>query len=300
MNNAIPFNAGLAYAEFKSRQAAFFLAGFVAWLASSTFVIQFFAGSLHIADWTIEQWFNGILALLLVAAVTAFQGFLYSQGEEEKATRTTIIATIVAISFGLFTEISQSMERNEARKQIKAESSQTYQNLQSRIKVESSAPTANPYAGAIAQAQADKSKHEYELSICNRYLSTYGQKRVDRCVKYEQGKIAEYQGQIAAYNAQATGAANTQESTIRGLVQDARAMETDDDNMQPIIKLIATWFSLAMISASFAASAFVIAVFEFAFHYLGKKYAAAKAHLLRNGYDVTRRLRQLDSRKFSP
>lgn len=292
MNNTIPFNAGLAYAEFKSRQAAFILAGTVACAASSTFVINFFAGSLHITEWTLEQWFNGLLALGIVAAVTVFQGFLYAQGEEAKGDRLTILATVVAVSFGLFTEISQSMERNEARKQLKAESSQTYQNLQSRIKVESSAPSANPYAGAIAQAQAEKAKHEFELSRCDRYAATHGAKRVEKCQTYEQGKIAEANGQIAAYNAQATGAANSQESTIRGLVQDARAMETDDNNMQPIIKLFAEWFGLAMISASFAASAFVIAVFEFAFKYLGKKYAKSKAYLMRNGYDVTRKLRQ--------
>lgn len=155
------FNAGLAYAEFKQRRSAYIAAACVAFLMSSYFVVGYLAGSLLIWEWTASQWLNGIVAVGLTGVMTAYQFFLYSQGDIEGGRKATILAVCVAVGFSLLSEIGQGMERDHIRMETKSLESPTYKALVGNLAGATGSSAGHPYAADLQQA-------EMKLARCRR------------------------------------------------------------------------------------------------------------------------------------
>ena len=101
------------------------LAAVAAFLAAAFFVVKYFVGGdMHPDTWTGEQWANAALGLGITAVITAAQAFLYSSGYQGPA---ATVATIIVVFFGLFADISQSMEREDATVRHRSENSQVFQ-----------------------------------------------------------------------------------------------------------------------------------------------------------------------------
>ncbi|MEZ5480412.1 MAG: hypothetical protein R3E95_23915 [Thiolinea sp.] len=80
-------------------------------------------------------------------------------------------------------------------------------------------------------------------------------------------------------------------SRALALASTAKSMERDENNYHPLVNLIRSTFGWAGIVASFALSITIIVFFEYAFHYLGRRFAEARDHL-----DTTRRIRKTPTR----
>ena len=125
-----PFNAGLAYADYKQRQFFYILAACVAFLMSSYFVVGYLAGHLRIMEWDGSQWMNGLVGIGITATMTGYQFILYGEGNIMGGKKATITATIVAVAFSLLSEVGQGMERDHLRMETKSQESPTYKGSQ--------------------------------------------------------------------------------------------------------------------------------------------------------------------------
>lgn len=266
------FNAGLAYAEFKQRRTAYIAAACVAFLMSSYFVVGYLTGSLLIWEWTASQWLNGIVAVGLTGVMTAYQFFLYSQGDIEGGRKATILAVCVAVGFSLLSEIGQGMERDHIRMETKSLESPTYKALVGNLAGVSSS-AGHPYSTDLQQA-------EMKLARCREKVAV-GQWQ--DCVE-STARLNGVRQMIAEHYQQ------TQNKAL-ALASTAKSMEKDENNYHPLVNLIRQIVGASGTVASFLLSLILISFFEYAFHYLGGQYAEQRAILLRNGYDITNRLR---------
>jgi len=106
-------------------QKMLMVAALASFLGSAILVVQYFAGgSLNPAEWTGQQAVYAMLGLLIVAVVVAAETALFASGYRGTA---SIILTCVFVLFGLYTEISQSMEREMEGVKIRSQESPTYQ-----------------------------------------------------------------------------------------------------------------------------------------------------------------------------
>ena len=273
MNNKKPFNAGLAYAEYKQRQIAYIVAAITAYLMSAYFVVGYFAGHLRIMEWDGSQWAQAIPSLGLVAVMTAYQFFLYSKGDTEGGKKATIIAVCVAVGFSLLSEIGQGMERDNIRMETKSQESPTYKAIVASLGAGAGA-SYNPYSTDLQTA-------EMKLAQCEARLA--------------QGKEKHCQGskaRVDAVNKMIATADQSSQSKALALAGTAKTMERDENNYHPLVKFIREVFGAGGTVASFLLSLTLISFFEYAFHYLGGQFAEAREYLMAHGYDVTRKLRQ--------
>lgn len=279
-------NSAYLYKELKKREVYFKIATFTAFLASSLFIVGFFAGNIKFWTWNSDQAPYGVLGILITLAVTGFQRTLYSQGDIEAGKKVTWFAFFLSFAFGMMTEVGGGMEREEARMLDKSVSSPVFQSLMSNIGNITGSIGSNPYAQNIADAEAKKAAHVLELGRCDRHAPV-GAKRVERCRVYEQTKIDELQSKISAYQQMAKGTDDQRSNALTASLAQAKNFERDEQNHHPLIKLIKEWFSVSPIFASFILSALIIGVFEYAFHYQGKSLAEIRNQFLAAGYDLT-------------
>lgn len=273
-NTAAPaFNAGLAYSEFQQRKAAYIIAAITAFLMSAYFVVGYFAGHLRIWEWDGSQWAQAVPSIGLVGVMTAYQFFLYSQGDVAGGKKATYIAVFVAVAFSLLSEIGQGMERDNIRMETKSQQSLTYLATLEAIKGATGA-SYNPYAADLQTAQM-------KLAQCQQRMA--------------QGKEKHCEGSKARVDAVnqmiATSNASSQQRAL-ALASTAKTMEKDETNYHPLVNFIREALGATGTIASFMLSLTLISFFEYAFHYLGGQFAKARAHLMNHGYDVTRKLRQ--------
>ena len=272
-NTAPAFNAGLAYSEFQQRKAAYIIAAITAFLMSAYFVVGYFAGHLRIWEWDGSQWAQAVPSIGLVGVMTAYQFFLYSQGDVAGGKKATYIAVFVAVAFSLLSEIGQGMERDNIRMETKSQQSPTYLATLEAIKGATGA-SYNPYAADLQTAQM-------KLAQCQQRMA--------------QGKEKHCEGSKARVDAVnqmiATSNASSQQRAL-ALAGTAKTMEKDETNYHPLVNFIRETLGATGTIASFMLSLTLISFFEYAFHYLGGQFAKARAHLMNHGYDVTRKLRQ--------
>ena len=279
-------NSAYLYSELVKRERYFKIATFTAFLASSLFVVGFFAGNIKFWTWDSDQAPYGILGILITLAVTGFQRTLYSQGDAKKGKYATIFAFFLSFSFGMMTEVGGGMEREEARMIDKSISSPVFQGIMSNIGSISGTIGSNPYASNIAEAEATKAVHVLELNRCDRH-SALGAKRVERCRVYEQKKIDAQQSKIAAYKQMASGADTQRSTALTESLSQAKSFERDEQNHHPLVKFIKDRFTIPAIFASFILSALIIGVFEYAFHYQGSAVAELRNLFINAGYDLS-------------
>ena len=266
------FNAGIAYSAYRKRLFAFIVAGITAFLMSAYFVVGYFVGDIHFWTWNTEQWLNALPSIGVCVAMTLFQGILYSQ-DSKSATGMTIIAVCFAAGFSVLSELGQGMTRDDIRMTSKSLASPTYQAVVSSI---GAATTTGytPYSSDLQQAQA-------RLATCRKKVAAGIYKD---CAESE-ARVQAVQQMIAQANAASA-------SRAIALATTAKQMERDENNYHPLVNLIRTSFGWSGIIASFSLSLTIILFFEYAFHYLGRRFAESRDWLITNGYDTTRRNRK--------
>ena len=279
------FNAPLAYADYKAKYAAFLVAAVTAFLASAYFTIGYFAGHLRVYEYGYTEWLNFLVGFGITLALTLFQYFLYSRDKGKHGGKAAIAATVVAVCFGLLSEIGQGMERDEARMLAKSANSGTYKALLGAL-VNAPAAKINPYAGQLAEA-------ERKLTQCRELLA--------------KGKTPHCNGdaqRVESLKASSASAESTAASTSLALVDKSRELERDEKNYHPLVNLARTTLGFSAIVASFLVSLTIVGFFEYAFHHLGHNFSEAKELLLSNGYDVSRKVRtpprKIDSTDNTP
>ncbi len=116
---------------------------------------------MRVYEYGYTEWLNFLVGFGITLALTLFQYFLYSRDKGKAAIAAA--ATVVAVCFGLLSEIGQGMERDEARMLAKSANSGTYKALLGAL---TNAPAAkiNPYAGQLAEA-------ERKLTQCRELLA---------------------------------------------------------------------------------------------------------------------------------
>lgn len=247
-----------------------FIAAIAAFLASAFFVVKYFVGGdMTPQSWDGEQWVNAVLGLGITAIITAAQAFLYASGYKGPA---AVIATVVVVFFGLFSEISQSMEREDATVRHRSENSQVFQAALSGVsQLAKPQAVASPYAAQLADAEA-------RLSDCQRKLAEGVYKD---CAK-SQGRVDSLRAQNQQAMAASTQAAST---ALPAAIAQAKALEYDEDKHYAMIRLIKEVIGVTGIWASFLFSLIIIGTFEYAFHFVGGYVADHRAALLELGHD---------------
>jgi hypothetical protein len=267
-------------ADLRKVEAWLLMAAFAAFLASAFFVVKYFVGGdMNPMLWTGEQWANGILGLGITAVITAAQAFLYSSGYKGPA---AVVATVIVVFFGLFSEVSQSMEREDATVRHRSESSPVFQAALGSIgtltgAVNSISPEQKALADARGQLQYWQGLKGSKQS--GRGGVKYSHNTLDR-------NIARYQQQVASLEQQSSLQGENRAALLTGAIAQAKALEYDEDKHYAMIRLIKSFLGVAGIWASFLFSMIIIGTFEYAFHFVGGYVADHKRALLLLGRDT--------------
>jgi hypothetical protein len=239
------------------------LAGVAACLASGMFVVKYFVGGdLTPSLWTGEQWINATLGLLLTLVVTFGQGLLYASGYKGYA---AVIATVVVVFFGLFSEVSQSMEREDATVRHRSENSPVFQAALGsigKLTAQAAAPSPAQHELAAAQGEVRRWEDEQQKKAQCHTCSEYSTRTIG-------SKLAAAQGMVAAAREQVTAYQSGNASTLSSVIANAKTLEYDEDKHYGMIRLLKALFGIEGIFASFLFSLVVIGTFEYIFHFIG-------------------------------
>ncbi len=259
------------------------MAAIAAFLASAFFVVKYFVGGeMEPANWTGEQWANAILGLGITAVITAAQALLYASGYKGPA---AVAATVIVVFFGLFSEVSQSMEREDATVRQRSVTSPVFQAALGSIQNLSATATVSSSGSTQRAAASGKlARHEAELAACKSKYRTAD--RIQQCERHEHGKIAEAKGELAAAEASASGSAAAVGSALSAAITQAKTLEYDEDKHYAMIRLLKDLFNVGGTWASFMFSVIIIGTFEYAFHFVGGHVADHKRALLLMGRDA--------------
>lgn len=260
------------------------VAAIAAFLASAFFVVKYFVGGEMTPDtWTGEQWANAFLGLAITAVITSAQAFLYASGYKGHA---ALIATFIVVFFGVFSEISQSMEREDASVRSRSEQSAVFQATLGSISTLSTAPTySSAAASELARAQQKAASIQTRIDNKNRCQSC--ESETFRSLRKQ---LADSRGRVAAAQARvdmevkANSTANA--AALQSAITTAKALEYDEDKHYAMIRLLKQLFGVTGIWASFLFSIIIIGTFEYAFHFVGSYVADHKRALLMLGRDA--------------
>lgn len=243
------------------------LAGTAAFLASAMFVVKYFVGGdLTPTLWTGEQWTNALLGLLLTLVVTFGQGLLYTSGYKGLA---AVLATFIVVFFGLFSEISQSMEREDATVRHRSENSPVFQAALGSIKtlsIQAAAPSPARQELAAAQGEVLRWEEEQQKKAKCHTCSEYSTRTIG-------SKLAAAKGRVAAAQAQAAAWQSGNASALSSAIAEAKKLEYDEDKHYGMIRLLKAFFGIVGIYASFLFSLVIIGTFEYIFHFIGSYVA---------------------------
>lgn len=270
--------------DLQKAQLWLFVAAVAAFLASAFFVVKYFVGGEMTPElWTAEQWMNAFLGLGITAVITAAQAFLYASGSKGQA---AIIATFVVVFFGLFSEISQSMEREDATVKSRSENSQVFKAAINNINsLTTNLGQVTPEQKMLAEAQSHLQYWEglkEQKNAAHRSVK-YAHRTIDRNIEQFQLKVESLQQQVSMQN-------TNRNHLLTGAIQQAKALEYDEDKHYAMIRLIQTGLGVTGIWASFLFSIIIIGTFEYAFHFVGAYVADHKKALLLVGRDTQGRL----------
>lgn len=269
--------------DLRKAEAWLLMAAIAAFLASAFFVVKYFVGgAMNPALWTGEQWANALLGLGITAVITAAQALLYASGYKGPA---AVAATVVVVFFGLFSEVSQSMEREDATVRQRSESSPVFQAALGSIQnLSTQAAAPSGAASQLGTARGKVAQHEAELAACRAKYRT--DTRIQQCERYEHSKIAAARGDMAAAEATASGSAAVVGSALSAAITQAKTLEYDEDKHYAMIRLLKDLFHVGGVWASFMFSMIIIGTFEYAFHFVGTHVADHRRALLLLGRDT--------------
>ncbi len=250
-------------ADLRKAEVWLILAAIAAFLASVFFVVKYFAGGvMDPLVWTGEQWANATLALGITAVITAAQAFLYASGYKGTA---AIVATCIVVFFGIFSEVSQSMEREDATVRYRSENSPVFKAALGSIgSLTATAGSITSEQKALADAQG---KLNYWLQLkttkqanANAVKTSFA--AIDR-------NLARYQQQVNSLEHQTNLQGENRTTLLTGAIAQAKALEYDEDKHYAMIRLIRNVLGVQGIWASFLFSLIIISTFEYAFHFVG-------------------------------
>ncbi len=239
-----------------------------AFIASAMCTVKYFVGgNLDMGTWNGETWINAGIGLVIAAIVTAFQMKLYSSGRKGLAAG---IGIFIVVFFGLFTEITQGMERGDQIVRDRSTESGVYKAAVAAIGTASTqAPTLSGAATrAVQHAQGLVGKYQAQLDSKNACNSCVKRKfheiRADLIAA--QAKLAEAKAR-ADLEVQAGAAASG--AAVTNAIAQAKALEFNEENQYAMIRLIKTIFNITAIWASFIFTLIMIGTFEYAFWWIG-------------------------------
>jgi hypothetical protein len=270
--------------DLRKAEAWLMVAAIAAFLASAFFVVKYFVGGEMTPDsWSGEQWANAFLGLAITAVITSAQAFLYASGYKGHA---AVIATFIVVFFGVFSEISQSMEREDASVRARSEQSAVFQATLGSISTLSTAPSYSTAASSeLARAQQKAASIQTRIDNKNRCQSC--ESETFRTLRQQ---LADAKGRVAAAQARvdmevkANSTANA--AALQSAITTAKALEYDEDKHYAMIRLLKQLFGVTGIWASFLFSIIIIGTFEYAFHFVGSYVADHKRALLMLGRDA--------------
>jgi len=211
--------------------------------------------------------------------ITAAQAFLYQSGFKGQA---AAIATFVVVFFGVFSEVSQSMEREDATVRERSTNSQVFQAALGSInQLTHSASSMTPQQERLAEAQTHLDYWTYlkAQKQDNAQSSRYSLRTIER-------NLVEYQRQVDLLQQQVAMQADNRNSALSSAIAQAKALEYDEDKHYAMIRLIGDFLGVTAIWASFIFSIIIIGTFEYAFHFVGTYVADHKAALMLVGRDT--------------
>lgn len=271
-------------ADLRKAEVWLTLAALAAFLASAFFVVKYFVGGdMTPSTWSGEQWANAILGLGITAVITAAQAFLYASGYKGAA---AVAATVIVVFFGLFSEISQSMEREDATVRHRSENSPVFQAALGSIN------TLSTTAGSLSPEQQSLADIQGQLRYWEQLKA---EKQANAAaVRYSNAtlsrNIARYQQRLASLEQQVSLQGASRASLLNGAIAQAKALEYDEDKHYAMIRLIKDFLGVAGIWASFLFSLVIIGTFEYAFHFVGAYVADHKRALWLLGRDTQGKL----------
>lgn len=265
--------------DLRKAEVWLFIAAIAAFLASAFFVVKYFVGGdMTPETWTSEQWMNAFLGLGITAVITAAQAFLYASGYKGSA---AIVATFIVVFFGLFSEISQSMEREDATVRHRSENSAVFQAAVGSIgTLANSAGNISSEQRALADTRAQLAYWQdlKAQKSANHESVKYSHRTLDR-------KITDYERKLRSYNQQVSMQDQTRSTLLSSAINQAKQLEYDEDKHYAMIRLIKSFLGVTGIWASFLFSVIIIGTFEYAFHFVGAYVADHRAALLLMGRD---------------
>ncbi len=266
-------------ADLRKAKVWLLLAAIAAFLASVFFVIKYFVGGeMNPTVWTGEQWANACLGLGITAVITAAQAFLYASGYKGPA---AVVATCIVVFFGLFSEVSQSMEREDATVRYRSEHSPVFQAALGSIStLTASAANVSSEQKSLADA---KGKWQYWQQL--KASKQARPSAVKYSSAYIERQLARFQQQITSLEHQATALGDNRSSLLTGAIAQAKQLEYDEDKHYAMIRLIRHILGVEGIWASFLFSLIIISTFEYAFHFVGAYVADHKRALWLLGRD---------------
>ena len=266
---------------------AFIFCGFAGFVASSFFVVKYFLGGDSPAHWDLVDYLNGGLGLLITLAFTAFQMLLYSNGfKPEKSASAagigTLIAVLIAFSFGMFSEIAQTMEREDATVKARSVESPVFKQALENMRIATvNAGNASPSQTAHAKAQEEVARWEIELT--NKQRDHASSKFA---LKTIQSELAAARAKMQTHGRMAEIEGENRGKVVAQATDTAKGLEYDEDKHYALIRFIQEFFGVKALTAALLFAVVVIGTFEYAFHWIGHIYADYREALERRGYDI--------------
>lgn len=217
-------------------------AAVASWLLLSFFIAGLFAGSEpeFMQDWRIIQYVYAVMGVLLATVLTIAEVVLFNSGK----VREYLLVTALSMAFGVFAEVSATMQREQSAVKFKSQQSDVFKatlNAANQL----TRPTLSSAQLQLANAQALLS------GAANAQEKGIIQHRIDRL-----------QNQV---NLEQAANANLLTTTLAT----AKHLEYDEANHQAMIRLLSETFGVSHVQASAFLAFFLIITFKACFHYLG-------------------------------
>lgn len=235
-------------------------------LLSAFFLVRYMVGGdINPFHWDLEAWINALSGLAIAFALAGAKHMALSIDKNGILSGAMSIVIVFAFAgFGLFTEMSQSMEREGHTVRARSESSPTFQAVIKSIEQGGQSFSDSSVTSAIARA-------EQKLAQCE--------------IRRQAGKEKHCEGDkahVASLQGSEQRMLSAQKDSHNQLVNTAKGMEFDEEQHYEMIKFFRGAFDITAISASFLFSLILMGTFELGHWYTGKHNAYLR-RIIANG-----------------
>ena len=220
------------------------------------------------------------LAVVFAISVAAGQ---FSAYQHPVKSMMIVWTKFAVIALCVIADIGMNMDKDDSRARRLSAESETFKATSAAINSAALAgvqQSATP-SPTLQRAQADAAKARVEIAACERHRSR-GQKRVNECLRVEQGNLAAAEAIIASEQGASSGKSMAAQTIVSGLIDKSKAMENDDNNRHPLVKLVNYITSAGFLVSGMMLSAIIMIPFEFLFLNQGSLVMQYKAALKNN------------------